>query len=116
MSEPNWIIRVGGCYNHLNYPNPHCRFRVTEIDGDSIHYVQEHKFSHDLEWKAANNHVSGSRVFRMVYAPEDASPLPAMIALLEKLIGVAERGAWQSEGRYLAHEARELLASQKVLP
>lgn len=103
-----WPIRIGGIY--IASSGDSYGVRVTEIDGDTI-YSTTLTLPSYLE---GGNWANDADAFRRMYSPEDQSPLPAMKLFLQKIIDVAESGAWQSQGRYLAYEARELLAERKV--
>jgi hypothetical protein len=103
----NWEIRVGGEYKAIGGEGYR---KVTAIDGETVYF--------DYMWrdsdKIGHSSATTAQPFRNVSLPEDLSTYPAITALLEKIIDVSERGAWQPEGRYLAYEAREILAGRKV--
>lgn len=103
----NWEIRVGGEYKAIHAEGYR---RVTAIVGDTIYF---HYMWRD-SGRIGHSSTTSAQPFRNVSFPEDQSLIPAMKLFLQKLIDVAESGAWQSQGRYLAYEARELLAERKV--
>ena len=108
MPESNFPIRVGGVYrsraSNLNR-------RVISIDGDMIVNATVYASI----GSEAMPHSQTADSFRQIHFPEDISPIPALLAFIEKVAEAGERGEFRP-GVYLSDEARELLASQKVLP
>jgi len=106
MSEPNWEIRVGGIYvSHSG-----SRRKVLALDGDAVHNVT----LFPAGFGEATPHINSAKSFRQVHHPEDQSPLPAMTALLEKVVKAGERGELGPAARYLGFEAQEILARSGV--
>jgi hypothetical protein len=113
----NWPIIVGGQYESKDAICPDINrttfARVTALDGDTVYYRFFRVDREDGREQDCQPSACSTGVFRATHRPEDQSPLPAYRAFLEKVIAVAEGGQWASKGRYLAHEARELLAEAK---
>jgi hypothetical protein len=88
--EANWPIRIGGEYNPVD-PSTY-RAVVTEIDGERVYYSLRTNHS-DIGWSKTHNPTS-DRIsgFRKRFMPEDASPLPALIAALK-----AVKAEWPHE-------------------
>lgn len=82
MNEANWPIRVGGIYAPIRTKHDHYKgCRVTEIDGDRIHYVLRTELSSGMSEHDAQS--DSAAIFRKLYQPEDQSPIQQLVDALQ---------------------------------
>ena len=85
MQEPTWTIRVGGVY-HFN-KHPEITAEVVAIGGGIVHFHcwfkgETHPYRSD--WCFIDS-------FRKLYLPEEASPIPDLVAALEAALQILQR-------------------------
>lgn len=116
-----WPIRIGGVYQLQSYENTF--FRVTEICGEKLFGHVQAKFSDGSLKDCGGARDIGPEIFREIYLPEDQSPIPSLIAALERIVSdfemnyvldgvvvddpsTAHRHAWEVASAALANAKR----------
>lgn len=81
-SKSTWPIRVGGEYLRQAIPNGFTFMRVLAFNGEEV--VYQHVWREDGD--VLSVHTADPETFRRLYCPEDQSPIPALVAALEKAL------------------------------
>lgn len=113
MSTPNWPIEIGSIYKDNHNFLTIAGSRVTNIDGEYIHYedVTAKGYARDSPTKRA----CSAEIFRALHHPQDISPTPALYAYLERVAAWLGNHIDQEGSSALIDDALKLLEARANL-